>query len=99
RGLERLSATTAVLHRARLARPLGDMWEAADVQWWSPLAWSKGLTAGPVKCGEKRSNRARFNPSGYWRSLGYNSVACRSARTASRSSGPGDNSGRPLVLG
>jgi GNAT superfamily N-acetyltransferase len=34
RGLERLSATTAVLQRARLARPLGDMWEAADVQWW-----------------------------------------------------------------
>ena len=34
RGLDRLSATTAVLQRARLARPLGDMWEAADVQWW-----------------------------------------------------------------
>ena len=34
RGLDRLNATTAVLQRARLASPLGDMWEAADVQWW-----------------------------------------------------------------
>lgn len=34
RGLERLDATTAVLQRARLARPSGDMWEAADLQWW-----------------------------------------------------------------
>ena len=34
RGLDRLSATTAILQRARLAHPLGDMWEAADVQWW-----------------------------------------------------------------
>lgn len=34
RGLERLSATTTVLQRARLAGPPGDMWEAADVQWW-----------------------------------------------------------------
>jgi predicted N-acetyltransferase YhbS len=34
RGLERLNATTAVLQRARLADPLGGMWEAADVQWW-----------------------------------------------------------------
>jgi GNAT superfamily N-acetyltransferase len=34
RGLDRLSATTAVLQRARLAQPLCDMWEAADVQWW-----------------------------------------------------------------
>ena len=34
RGLDRLSATTVVLRRARLAHPLGDMWEAADVQWW-----------------------------------------------------------------
>jgi GNAT superfamily N-acetyltransferase len=33
-GLDRLRATTAVLQRARLAHPLGDMWEAADVQWW-----------------------------------------------------------------
>ena len=33
-GLARLSATTAVLQRARLADPLGGMWEAADVQWW-----------------------------------------------------------------
>jgi predicted N-acetyltransferase YhbS len=34
RGLARLNATTAVLQRARLADPLGGMWEAADVQWW-----------------------------------------------------------------
>jgi predicted N-acetyltransferase YhbS len=34
RGLERLNATTRVLQRARLADPLGGMWEAADVQWW-----------------------------------------------------------------
>jgi predicted N-acetyltransferase YhbS len=34
RGLGRLNATTAVLQRARLADPLGGMWEAADVQWW-----------------------------------------------------------------
>jgi predicted N-acetyltransferase YhbS len=34
RGLARLNATTTVLQRARLADPLGDMWEAADVQWW-----------------------------------------------------------------
>ena len=33
-GLERLNATTTVLQRARLADPLGGMWEAADVQWW-----------------------------------------------------------------
>jgi ribosomal protein S18 acetylase RimI-like enzyme len=33
-GLERLNATTTVLQRARLADPLGVMWEAADVQWW-----------------------------------------------------------------
>src|ERR1700722_9564805 len=33
-GLERLHATSAVLQRARLADPLGGMWEAADVQWW-----------------------------------------------------------------
>jgi ribosomal protein S18 acetylase RimI-like enzyme len=39
-GLERLDATTTVLQRARLADPLGGMWEAADVQWWwrSPRA-------------------------------------------------------------
>jgi GNAT superfamily N-acetyltransferase len=34
RGLERLDATTTVLQRARLADPLGGMWEAADLQWW-----------------------------------------------------------------
>jgi predicted N-acetyltransferase YhbS len=34
RGLERLNATTTVLQRARVADPLGGMWEAADVQWW-----------------------------------------------------------------
>ena len=34
RGLDRLNATTAVLQRARRAAPFGDMWEAADVQWW-----------------------------------------------------------------
>jgi ribosomal protein S18 acetylase RimI-like enzyme len=34
RGLDRLNATTAILQRARLSHPLGDMWEAADVQWW-----------------------------------------------------------------
>lgn len=34
RGLERLNATTAVLQRARLADPLGGIWDAADVQWW-----------------------------------------------------------------
>jgi hypothetical protein len=34
RGLGRLNATTTVLQRARLAEPLGGMWEAADVQWW-----------------------------------------------------------------
>jgi hypothetical protein len=34
RGLERLNATATVLQRARLAEPLGGMWEAADVQWW-----------------------------------------------------------------
>jgi predicted N-acetyltransferase YhbS len=34
RGLARLKATTTVLQRARLADPLGGMWEAADVQWW-----------------------------------------------------------------
>jgi GNAT superfamily N-acetyltransferase len=33
-GLARLNATTTVLQRARLADPLGGMWEAADVQWW-----------------------------------------------------------------
>jgi GNAT superfamily N-acetyltransferase len=32
-GLGRLNATTTVLQRARLADPLGGMWEAADVQW------------------------------------------------------------------
>ncbi len=34
RGLGRLNATSMVLQRARLAEPLGGMWEAADVQWW-----------------------------------------------------------------
>src|SRR3954452_12950147 len=34
RGLGRLDAMTTVLQRARLADPLGGMWEAADVQWW-----------------------------------------------------------------
>lgn len=34
RGIKRLHATTTVLQRARLADPLGGMWEAADVQWW-----------------------------------------------------------------
>jgi len=34
KGLDRLDATTTVLHRARLADPLGGIWEAADVQWW-----------------------------------------------------------------
>jgi len=34
KGLERLDATTTVLQRARLADPLGGIWEAADVQWW-----------------------------------------------------------------
>jgi GNAT superfamily N-acetyltransferase len=34
RGVGRLNATTSVLRRARLADPLGGMWEAADVQWW-----------------------------------------------------------------
>lgn len=34
RGLRRLDATSAVLQRARLAGPPGEMWEAADVQWW-----------------------------------------------------------------
>ena len=34
RGLGRLDATTTILQRARLADPLGGMWEAADVQWW-----------------------------------------------------------------
>lgn len=34
RGLGRLSATTTILQRARLADPVGGMWEAADVQWW-----------------------------------------------------------------
>jgi predicted N-acetyltransferase YhbS len=33
-GLDRLHATTAVLQRARLADPVGGMWEAADLQWW-----------------------------------------------------------------
>ena len=33
-GLGRLQATSTVLQRARLADPLGGMWEAADVQWW-----------------------------------------------------------------
>src|SRR5664280_2074562 len=33
-GRARLNATTVVLQRARLANPLGGMWEAADVQWW-----------------------------------------------------------------
>jgi GNAT superfamily N-acetyltransferase len=33
-GLARLNATTMILQRARLADPLGGMWEAADVQWW-----------------------------------------------------------------
>jgi GNAT superfamily N-acetyltransferase len=34
RGRARLEATSTVLQRARLADPLGGMWEAADVQWW-----------------------------------------------------------------
>ena len=34
RGVGRLEATTKVLQRARLADPLGGMWEASDVQWW-----------------------------------------------------------------
>lgn len=34
RGLDRLTATTVVLQRARLADPLVGMWEGADVQWW-----------------------------------------------------------------
>ncbi len=33
-GLDRLSATTRILQRARIADPRGGMWEAADVQWW-----------------------------------------------------------------
>jgi GNAT superfamily N-acetyltransferase len=33
-GIARLNATTTVLQRARMADPLGGMWEAADVQWW-----------------------------------------------------------------
>jgi predicted N-acetyltransferase YhbS len=59
RGLERLNATTTVLQRARLAGPPGDMWEAADLQWWwrSPRptdelalpVWSDGT--GPVAAG------------------------------------------------
>jgi GNAT superfamily N-acetyltransferase len=48
RGLERLSATTAVLQRARLAHPLGDMWEAADVQWWWRRPRSTDELALPV---------------------------------------------------
>jgi len=34
RGLDRLSATSTVLQRARLADPFAHLWEAADVQWW-----------------------------------------------------------------
>lgn len=34
RGRERLDATTRVLQRARLADPVGGVWEAADLQWW-----------------------------------------------------------------
>jgi GNAT superfamily N-acetyltransferase len=33
-GRERLEATTAVLQRARVADPVGGVWDAADVQWW-----------------------------------------------------------------
>jgi GNAT superfamily N-acetyltransferase len=32
-GLDRINATTALLQRARLAAPLTEMWEAAEVQW------------------------------------------------------------------
>ena len=48
RGLPRLSATTAVLQRARLADPLGGMWEAADVQWWWRRARETDELALPV---------------------------------------------------
>ena len=34
RGRERLEVTTGVLQRARLADPVGGVWEAADPQWW-----------------------------------------------------------------
>lgn len=33
-GLDRLTATTALLQRARRAHPTAGLWEAADVQWW-----------------------------------------------------------------
>ncbi|HEV2216179.1 MAG TPA: GNAT family N-acetyltransferase [Candidatus Dormibacteraeota bacterium] len=48
RGLERLNATSTVLQRARLADPLGGMWEAADVQWWWRRPRSTDELALPV---------------------------------------------------
>ena len=48
RGLDRLNATTTVLQRARLADPLGGMWEAADVQWWWRLPRATDELALPV---------------------------------------------------
>jgi GNAT superfamily N-acetyltransferase len=47
-GLERLNATTTVLQRARVADPLGGMWEAADVQWWWRLPRATDELALPV---------------------------------------------------
>ena len=47
-GLERLTATTTVLQRARLADPLAGMWEAADVQWWWRLPRATDELALPV---------------------------------------------------
>jgi GNAT superfamily N-acetyltransferase len=48
-----LERVTELLHRRRLADPVGGLWEAADLQWWStrdpePAAefWSDGT--GPV---------------------------------------------------
>ncbi len=34
RGRERLEVMTRVLQRARMADPVGGVWEAADLQWW-----------------------------------------------------------------
>ena len=35
-GRDYLDAVTAVLQRRRLANPRGEVWEAADLQWWWP---------------------------------------------------------------
>lgn len=48
RGLERLAAVTALLHRVRRADPRAGVWEAADLQWWWRKPRASDEVASPV---------------------------------------------------